>query len=86
MGSKGPDWSRTGTIVAYAEWLRSKSEGFAVIVLRRDDGALAVDPDLAPRDVRALIDENLSALLEDLARARREKRKGARVELRPCPE
>jgi len=36
--SKGPDWTRTGTIVAYAEWLRVKSEAFAVLVLRRDDG------------------------------------------------
>lgn len=83
---KGPDWTKTGTIVAYAEWLRAKSDAFAVIVLRLNDGALAAQPDIPPRDVQALVEEHLPSLVEDLAVARREKRKGARVELEPVRE
>jgi hypothetical protein len=79
--SKGPDWTRTGTIVAYAEWLRSKSDAFAVVLIRRDDSALAVDGQLAPADAECLINTYLPKLFRDLEVARREKRKGARLEL-----
>lgn len=79
--SKGPDWTRTGTVVAYAEWLRSKSDAFAVLVLRRDDAALAVDPELAPEDARVLLLERVGPLVADLAAARLEKRKAARMQM-----
>ena len=79
--SKGPDWSKTGTVVAMAEWLRARSGGFAVVVLRRDDAVLAVDPELAPEDARELLFERIPPLVADLAAARREKRKAARLEL-----
>jgi len=84
--SKGPDWTRTGTIVAYAEWLRAKSGAFAVLVLRRDDAALAVDGELAPADARELLRERMEPLVADLAAAREEKRKAARVVLPPIEE
>lgn len=86
MAGKGPNWEKTGTVVAYAEWMREKSGAFAVIVLRRDDGALAADPAITPNDVQGLINEHLPALMLDLTTARREKRKGARLELGACPE
>jgi hypothetical protein len=86
MGSKGPDWSRTGTIVAYAEWLRSKSDALCVVVVRRDDASLAADPLLAPEDAKGLVIERVIDLARDLQAARREKRKGARLELGPLPE
>lgn len=79
--SRGPDWTRTGTIVAYAEWLRAKSGAFAVMVLRRDDAALAVDGEIAPGDARELLHERIDPLAADLAAARNEKRKAARLEL-----
>jgi hypothetical protein len=82
MGTKSePDWTRTGTIVAYAEWLRKKSGALAVIVVRRDDSALAADEQLAPLDVAPLAMMHLPGLVTDLANARKEKRKAARNEL-----
>lgn len=84
--SKEPDWTRTGTIVGYAEYLRSKADAFAVVVLRRDDAALAVDPELAPADARELLGERMEPLLADLAVARREKRKAARHVMEPPRE
>lgn len=83
---KGPDWRKTGTIVAMAEWLREKSGAFAVVVIRRDDAALAVDPAIAPGDARELLLERVPNLAADLAAARQEKRKGARMELEPPRE
>ena len=84
--SKGPDWARTGTIAAYAEWLRKKSGAFAVMILRRDDAALAVDAEIAPGDARELLLGRMDPLVADLAAARREQRPAARAELGPCPE
>ncbi|HEV2133768.1 MAG TPA: hypothetical protein VGR47_05850 [Terracidiphilus sp.] len=86
MSRKPPNWEKTGTIVGYAEWLRSASGAFAVLVLRRDDAAMAVDEDLAPRDARELLLERMEPLIADLAAARREGRKAARVELEPVRE
>ena len=87
MGSaKDADWSRTGTIVTYAEWLRKLSGALAVIVVRRDDAALAADPEIAPMDVKDLVCDRAERLADDLELARKEKRKAARVELGPCPE
>jgi hypothetical protein len=81
-----PDWTRTGTIVAYAEWLREKSGALAVVVVRRDDAALAADTQLAPADAKDLIDDRVSTLVWDLEAARKEKRKAARLELGPLRE
>ena len=79
--SKGPDWGKTGTIVAMAEWLRKNSGALAVVVIRRDDAALAADPKIAPADVRDLVEDYTPRLAGDLERARREMRAGARLEM-----
>ena len=84
--ASAPDWTRTGTIVAYAEWLRAKSGAFAVVVIRRDDAALAADAEIAPADVKDLIEARTSVLVRDLDTARKEKRKEARLELGPLHE
>ena len=84
--SKDPDWSKTGTVVAMAEWLRSKSDAIAVLVVRPNDGALAVDPRCAPADAGEKLAEQMPALLMDLAAARREGRKAARVEMEAMSE
>lgn len=81
-----PDWSRTGTIVAYAEWLRKKAGAFAVIVVRRDDSALSSDPEIQPADVRDLVETACARLVDDIERARKEKRKAARAEYGEVPE
>ncbi len=81
-----PDWTRTGTIVAYAEWLREKSGALAVMVVRRDDAALAAHPQVAPEDARDLIEDRIPGLAGDLEAARKEKRKAARLELGPLHE
>ena len=81
MSAKGPDWGRTGTVVAMAEWLRKNSGALAVMVIRRDDAALAADPAIAPADVRDLVESYAGRLTADLERARRESRAGARLEL-----
>jgi len=79
--SKEPAWEKTGTIVAYAEWLRAKSGALCVVIVRRDDAALAADEKLAPGDARELLFERVTELAADLAAARKEKRKAARIEL-----
>ena len=78
---KGPDWTKTGTIAGYAEWLRSKSGALAVIVIRRDDSSLATDGQVPPLDVNGLVMDHLPGLVRDLIVARQEKRKAARLEL-----
>ena len=64
-----------------SEWLRKNSDALCVVVIRRDDSALAVAEGMPARDVPALLDEHLARLVADLEPARREKRKAARAEL-----
>ena len=77
--AKGPDWARTGTIVGYAEWLRKKSDALAVVVIRRDDAAMAIHPFVAPRDARDLVRVQVMELAEAVEDARLGKRKDARL-------
>jgi hypothetical protein len=86
MAKTGPDWAKTGTIVAYAEWLRAKSDALCVVVIRRDDAALAADAQLMPADAKDLVEQRIGELAMDLAEARKEKRKAARLELGPLRE
>lgn len=77
---KNRHWEKTGSIVAYADWLRKESGALAVIVMRAEDGALSVDGDIAAKDVQDMMLSHLQPLVEDLKRARAEDRgKGARV-------
>jgi hypothetical protein len=86
MAGKGPDWTRTGTIVAYAEWLRDKSDAICVLVVRPHDSTFAVDPRCKPADAEELVNQYLPRLSERVDQARLEKKKGARLELGPCPQ
>lgn len=87
MANKNPDWTKTGTIAGYAEYLRKQAGALCVVVIRRDDSALAVeglalaaaDPALPAQDLQTLIELHLPGLIEDVARARAEKRKTARL-------
>jgi hypothetical protein len=86
MAGKGPDWTRTGTIVAYAEWLRSKSDAICVLVIRPHDSSFAVDPRCKPEDAEDLVNEYVPRLAGQVEQARREKQKAARLELGPVQE
>jgi hypothetical protein len=81
MARKPLDWTKTGTIVAMAEWLRKSGDELAVVVIRPSDAAFAADPILAAADAGALIEHYLPQLVEDLAKAHQEKRAAGRLEL-----
>jgi hypothetical protein len=85
-GNHKPDWTKTGTVEGYAEWLRSKSDAICVVVIRRDDAVLAVDAGCAPTDARELVEARLPDLECNLNVARREKKKAARVVMEPVHE
>ncbi|MDR3741620.1 MAG: hypothetical protein P4L40_21585 [Terracidiphilus sp.] len=73
------DWTKTGTVEAMAEWLRSKSDALCVVVIRPFNSVLAADPDLAPMDCGERLAEELPGLLVALSQARTEKKRAARV-------
>jgi hypothetical protein len=86
MAAKGPDWEKTGTIVAMAEWLLRKSNAIAVVVVRADDAALAIHPDCRPLDAQGLVERRIGDLAVAADDVRRGKRKDARLELPPMTE
>lgn len=71
--------------MALADWIQREGNvpgnaALAVIVMREKDGALAVAGEIAVKDVEGMMCAHLAPLLEDLEKARAEKRKqGARV-------
>jgi cysteine synthase len=78
-----PDWTRTGTVEGYAEYLRKQSDALCVVVIRPFNSVMAADPLLAPADCATRLDEELPGLLAELVKARLEKKKAARVEHAP---
>ena len=86
MAAKDADWTRTGTIAAYAEWLRDKSDAICVLVIRPHDSVFAVDAHCKPADAEQLVKDYIPRLAEQVEQARSEKKKAARLELGPCPE
>lgn len=84
--AKPPDWTKTGTVAGYAEWIRGKAEALCVIVIRRDDSVLAADDALPAADVRTLVEGHVPGLTENLLAARAGKKKAARLELGPLGE
>lgn len=78
---KGLDWTRTGTVEAYAEWLRKKSDALLVLVVRPNDAVFAVDPACAADDAKELAIERVIDLARNVEAARKAKRPAARLEL-----
>jgi hypothetical protein len=72
--AKERDWSKTGTIGGYAEYVRSHADALLVIVVRPNDAVLAADPRLASKDVIEAVELRLPGLVADLERARAEKK------------
>jgi cysteine synthase len=86
VSGKSPDWTRTGTIAGYAEYLRKSGDAICVLVIRPHDSVFAVDPRCRPEDAEQLVKEYIPRLAEQVEQARREKKQAARLELGPCPE
>jgi cysteine synthase len=84
-GRTPPDWTKTGTVAGYADYLRKQSDAICVLVIRPHDSVFAVDPKCAPADAEDLVKEYISRLAERVDLARKEK-KQARLEHGPCPE
>jgi hypothetical protein len=83
---KDLDWSKLGTVEAMGEWLRSKSDAICMLAIRPGDSVLLVDPKCTPRDAGVLIAERLGQLLQRVEEARKEGKKGIRLDHGPCPE
>jgi cysteine synthase len=69
-----PDWTRTGTVGGYAEYLRKASDAICVLVIRPHDSVFAVDPRCAPVDAERLVKEYVPHLAGRVEQARLEKR------------
>lgn len=80
-----PDWTKTGTVSGYADYLRKQSDAILVLVIRPHDSVFSVDPGCAPVDAGELVAEYLPRLMSRVEEARKQK-KAARLELGPCPE
>lgn len=81
-----PDWTKTGTVAGYSEYLRKQSDAICVLVVRPHDSVFAVDPKCAPADAEQLVKNYLPRLAERVDLARKEKKQAARLELGPCPD
>jgi cysteine synthase len=86
MAKTSPDWTRTGTVCGYADWLRKSSDAICVLVVRPHDSVFSVDPKCAPTDAERLVMDYVPRLAGRVAQARREKKQAARLEFGPCPE
>ena len=80
------DWSKTGTVCGYAEYLRKQSDALCVVVIRPFNSVLAADPNLTPTDCGERLAEELPGLVMKLSEAREQKKKAARVEYERCSE
>ncbi len=76
-----PDWTRTGTVAGYAEYLRKSSDAICVLVIRPHDSVFGVDLRCAPADAEQLVKDYLPRLASLVEYARREKKQAARLEL-----
>jgi hypothetical protein len=79
-----PDWTKTGTVGGYAEYLRKQSDAICVLVIRPHDSVFDVDPDCAPAEAERLVLQYLPRLTGRVAEWRKQK-KAARLELEPEP-
>lgn len=83
---QAPDWTKTGTVAGYAEYLRKQSDAICVLVIRPNDSVFAVDPQCTPTDAGELCAEYLPRLMQRVEHARKEKKQAARLELERVPE
>lgn len=75
------DWTRTGTIAGFAEYLRKQADAICVLVIRPHDSVFAVDPRCTPEDAQRLVEQYVPRLASQVEHTRREKTQAARLEL-----
>jgi hypothetical protein len=70
--SKGKGWDLTSlhSLESAAEWIRKNAGAQLVLVVRPGDVAFAVDPAIAPKDAKGLIEAELDAVTEHLVQQR----------------
>jgi cysteine synthase len=76
-----PDWTKTGTVAGYADYLRKQSDAICVLVICPHRSVFSVDPACAPEDAQRLVEEYVPRLAERVDLARKEKKAAARLEL-----
>lgn len=84
--NKGPDWTKTGTVAGYAEYLRKSGDAICVLVIRPHDSVFTVDPRCSPEDAEQLVKDYLPRLAERVNQARLDKKPAARLVLDPMSE
>jgi len=81
-----PDWTKTGTVAGYADYLRKQSDAICVLVICPHRSVFSVDPNCAPEDAQRLVEEYVPRLAERVDLARKEKKQASRLELGPMEE
>lgn len=76
MSKQKWDLTSTHSLEGAAGWIRKRSGALLVLVIRPNDVAFDVDPNLAPVDAIATVREEMPGLLQHLM-AQRQKRKSA---------
>lgn len=74
-----PDWTKTGTVAGYAEYLRKSSDAICVLVIRPHDSVFAVDPKCAPADAERLVMDYVPRLAGRVDFERQQKKQAARL-------
>ena len=75
MGDKKAwDLSSTHALEGACEWIRKRSGALMVVAIRIDDSAIAVDPEMAAKDVMPRLELEAEALAAKLAEQRRKER------------
>lgn len=77
MARTPPDWTKTGTVEGYAQYLCKQSNALCVVVIRPFNSVLAADLNLSPADCGKRLAEELPELVLKLHEARAEKKKAA---------
>lgn len=81
-----PDWTKTGTVAGYADYLRKQADAICVLVICPHRSVFSVDPACAPEDAERLVKEYVPRLAERVDLARKEKKTAARLELERMEE
>lgn len=70
--SKGWDLTSLNSLESAAEWIRKGSDALLVLVVRREDIAFAVHPDVRSKDAVEMVEYVLPQTLVQLERRREE--------------
>lgn len=75
--SKGKGWDLASlhSLEGAAEWIRKQSDALLVLVVRAEDVAFAVHPEVAPRDAEDMVQIAMEGVPERLKQQRAERRR-----------